>query len=208
MCPKALNRSGFYPLLQSVFDLREVQVEVLSGLQGRGGTTTGTPGFFKLGGVKEFSAGFALIPPCIGIPAVGAGSPDIPVSQEPVAGAAVELLYGMFHNKALGIKFFEDILDDFSLDWGGGSPKFIKSNGKPTINVRMQGMIPVTECLRADPFFSSSIFSGSTVFIGTTYIKGIVASEPAKPGKGIRGQDLNQIPQVGYIIHIRQRGGD
>jgi hypothetical protein len=108
----------------------------------------------------------------------------------------------MLHDEALGIKLFEDILDDFSLDRGGGSPEFIKANGKPTINIPVDGMIPVTKCLRAHPLFCGPIFSSGTVFIGTAYIEGIIPSEPAKPGKGIRGQNLNQIPQVGHIIDI------
>jgi hypothetical protein len=176
MRPKPPVRGGFNPPFQRLFDSGKVDVQVLGGLQGRRGTAGGAPRFPKLRGVQQFPAGLALVPPGVGISAVRTGSPDIPVRQETAAGAAMELLNGMFSNKAVGIKVFEDILDDFSLNRGRSSPEFIKGNGKPTVNSRMDGMIPIAEFLRAYPLFRGLIFSGGAVFIGTAHVEGLISS--------------------------------
>jgi hypothetical protein len=136
------------------------------------------------------------------------GPPDVPVREETLAMATIELLNCSFQNKALGIEFFEDILHDFGLDRGGSTAEFIKTDGKPLVNIRVDGVITVAEFLGTYPFLDRPILRGSAVFIGTTYIEGIVPPEPAEPGKGIGRQDLNKIPQVGHIINIGERGGN
>jgi hypothetical protein len=63
-------------------------------------------------------------------------------------------------------------------------------------------MVPVAKFPGAYVFFGGLCFCGGTVFIGTTDIKGFIAPKPAKPGKDVGGQNLNKIPQMGYIVHI------
>jgi hypothetical protein len=122
--------------------------------------------------------------------------------------AAIELFDGAFHNKALSIKLLEDILYDFSLDRGRSTAKFIETDIEPAVNIRVDGVITVAEFLGAYPLLGGPVFCGSTIFISTAYIEGVIPPESTEPGKGVGGQDLDKITEVGHIINIGERGGN
>jgi hypothetical protein len=137
---------------------------------------------------------------------VGTGPPDIAVRQESAATAAVELFNGPLQDITPLIELLKDFLDDFGLNRGGGTAELIKSNMEPTVDIGVDRIIPVAEFPGAYPLLGGPGFRGGAVLIGTADIEGIVAPEPAKPGKDIGGEDLDKVPQVGYVIDIGKCG--
>jgi hypothetical protein len=58
---------------------------------------------------------------------------------------------------------------------------------KPAVNVRVDGIVPVTKLPGAYALLGGPVFRGGSVFIGATYIEGFITPEPAKPGKSVGG---------------------
>jgi hypothetical protein len=133
---------------------------------------------------------------------MGADPPDIPVRQETPAMIAVELLNGLFRDIPVGVQFLKDILGYLGLYGGGGTPKFIKPNIEPPVYLRMDGVIAVAQFPGAYALLRGPGLGGGAVFVGTADVEGIVTPEPAKPGKGIGGKDLDQVTQMGNIVYI------
>jgi hypothetical protein len=101
-----------------------------------------------------------------------------------------------------GIHLIEDILNNISLMFCAGTAEMIKLNVKPLVNIPMHRMVAVTEFSRGNSLFPGLGFRGSTVFIGSTNIEGFIALLTAVTCKHIGGKHLDEVPQMGNIIHI------
>jgi hypothetical protein len=100
------------------------------------------------------------------------------------------------------VQLFVQMLGYLSLYGRGSSAEFIKAYVEPLVNIRMNFMVVITEFPRRYPLLCGFGFRGGTVFVCAADIKGFVTPQPAKPGKDIGGQYLNQVPQVRHIVYI------
>jgi hypothetical protein len=62
---------------------------------------------------------------------------------------------------------------------------------EPGINIIMYLVIAVAKLPRRHALFGGPGLRGSTVFIGSAYIKGLISPDAAKPGKNIRRKHLD-----------------
>ena len=72
----------------------------------------------------------------------------------------------------------------------------------------MDCKVAVTKFLGGYAVLGGTGFGGGAVFVGTAYIQGFITPQPAKAGKGVGGQHLNQVSQMGDVIYVRQCGSD
>ena len=72
----------------------------------------------------------------------------------------------------------------------------------------MDSKIPVAQLPGGYAFFQGTGFGSRSVLVRTADVQGFITGQPAKPGKGVGGQHLNQVSQMGDIVDIGQRGGN
>jgi hypothetical protein len=65
-------------------------------------------------------------------------------------------------------------------------------------------VVPVAQFPGRYAFLGGPGFGGGAVFVGTAYIEGLEAPDTAKPGKDIGREHLDEVSQVGDVIHIRE----
>jgi hypothetical protein len=111
----------------------------------------------------------------------------------------------MLADKARGVELFKDPLGNFRLYGRGRAAEFVKVNIEPAVNIGMYCVVTVAEFPRADSFLGGPGFRSGAVFVGSANIEGFVPFKPAESGKGVGGQDLNKIPQMGHVVHIGER---
>jgi hypothetical protein len=115
---------------------------------------------------------------------------------------AVELLDGLFHDEAVGVKFLENLLGYFGLDGVGGTAEFIEGDMEPCVDVPVHGIVPVAKRPGGYALLGGPGFGGGAVFVGSAYIEGLETPDSAKPGKDIGGEHLDKVAQMGHVIHI------
>jgi hypothetical protein len=206
--PKTIDRRYPDPLFKTLLDPGKVDIKMFRFFYLWSIAAAGTSGLFKFSWVKELAAVFTLVPARVCGAAVGTETPDIAVCEKTAAVLAVELFNFAFHNKASFIQFFENVLGNLGVYLCRSASESIKGNMKPAVNIIVDCEITITEFPGTYAFLGGPGFSGGTVFIGATHIQGLATAESAKTGKHVGGKNLDQVSQMGDIVHIGQRGGD
>lgn len=119
---------------------------------------------------------------------------------------AKKLFNGLGNDIAILLKIEKNGLGNLRMFRRRGSAEFIEGNSKPGINVAMNSVESVAELFGADMLLKGFGFRGCAIFIGTADIEGFIAPRTAKTRKNIGRQYLDQVAEVGYVIHIRKGG--
>eukprot|EP00730_Choanoeca_flexa_P015796 TRINITY_DN7333_c0_g1_i2.p4 TRINITY_DN7333_c0_g1~~TRINITY_DN7333_c0_g1_i2.p4 ORF type:complete len:147 (-),score=7.98 TRINITY_DN7333_c0_g1_i2:669-1109(-) len=124
----------------------------------------------ELVGVKRMAAAVTLIASSIVIATVGACALHKAIRQELLTIDAVPLLLILLLDKVVLVQFPKDILANLRLLRGGGAAKLVKGNIEPGIDVRMDGVVFVTDLSRRQPLCYCLCLCGCAVLIGAANI--------------------------------------
>ena len=69
----------------------------------------------------------------------------------------------------------------------------------------MDSIIPVAQFAGSNALLQGFGFRGSTILVCSAHIHGAVPLQPAEPGEYVRGEYLDEVPEVGNIVDVRQR---
>lgn len=103
--------------------------------------------FDEFDSIDELTAAIALITFSIIEVTHRALTTNETISQEARALKTVLLVNNLLKSVALSLQFFENILCDFSLDWGTSAPKLIKVTIEPIVNLFVQSIVFIANLL-------------------------------------------------------------
>ena len=90
----------------------------------------------------------------------------------------------------------------------GGAAKMVEGDVEPAVDVAVHGMIAVAQLARGDAFLQRLCLGCGAVFIRAADVERLVTGKPAIASEHIRGKHLDEVSQVGDVVHVGQRGSD
>ena len=104
-------------------------------------------------------------------------------------------------------------IEKYGLGYGGMlgcrcAAELVEADAEPFVNIPVHGVETVAEFPGADALFLGLGFGRCPVFVGPADVERVIASQPAKSGENIGRKHLDEVAEVGHVIHIGQGGSD
>ena len=159
----------------------------------------------ELRGVKERSAGVALVPARVYSAAFGASSVNIAVREEHIAFCAEKLLGRMLGDESVLVKLGENPLGYFGTFLVGCAPELVERDVEPLVYVLVDCIIVVAKLAGSLFLLQRLCLSCSSIFVNTADVHGLISARAAETREHVRRKHLNQVSKMGNIVHIGQR---
>ena len=172
-------------------NLRQVNENVLVGLDNRSGTASSALGINKLYCIDHFATAIALVTLSVWETTafVMAATSYHAVGKRSIAGLTELLTNNIFVCVTSIFQVIENVVGDFSLLRGSCAAKLVKITVEPLVNLGVEGVVVFTDLLGSLACFASFGLCCSTVLIRSTDVNSIVTSKADKACVDICRQD-------------------
>ena len=80
--------------------------------------------------------------------------------------------------------------------------ELVEGDAEPGVDIPVHGEETIAELPGAQALLQRLCLGGGAVFVGAADVEGVVALEPAEPGKYVGRENLDEIAEMGDVIDV------